>query len=227
LLIIPALAIIIVSALVVKIAAIALKLTGLNDKTAHFQALSAFTRTGFTTNDSELIMKYDKRRRIIMTLMVLGNAGWIGVVTTLVVSFTKSTAFQIPFQLILLIFGLFIIYKIASHKGWTRKFTKHIEKKLLLRERLEKKRIEEILHLAEGFSIVEINIPEKSKDIGKKLASASLREKGILVLAIERDDGVIPAPKGSDVLKPRDILICYGKLKSFRDIMKIQKSKPL
>lgn len=218
LLIIPVLAIIGISALIVKIAAIALKLTGLDEKRAYFQALSAFTRTGFTTSDSELIMKYDKRRRIIMILMILGNAGLIGIVTTLVVSFTKSPAFQIPFQLILLLFGLFIFYKIASHTGWTRKFTRYIEKKLLIRKRFEKKKVEEILHLTEGYGIVEINLSLKSKNIGKKLANAGLREKGILVLAIERDGEVIPAPKGSDVLKPSDALICYGKLKNLQEI---------
>ncbi len=218
LLIIPVFAIIILSTLIVKIAAIYLKLTGLNSKTAHFQALSAFTRTGFTTKDSELIMKYDKRRQIIMILMILGNAGLVGIVTTLIVSFTKSSAFQIYFQLLLLILGLFILYKIASHKGWTRKFTRVIEKKLLLRKRLEKKRIEEIIHLTEDYSIVEINLSKKSKDIGKKLSSASLREKDILVLAIERNDSVIPAPKGSNVLKSGDTLICYGKLKNLRKI---------
>ena len=84
---IPAIIIIVVSILIVKIAAVALNLTGLDTKRAFFQALSAFTGTGFTTADSELIVNNDTRRKIVMVLMILGNAGLITVITTLVLSF--------------------------------------------------------------------------------------------------------------------------------------------
>ena len=66
--IIPVIFIVIISAIVVRIAAIMLKMTGLDEKKARFQALSAFTGTGFTTKDSELITQHDKRRKIVMVV---------------------------------------------------------------------------------------------------------------------------------------------------------------
>ena len=87
---IPVILVIAISAFVVKIATIALKMTGMDEKRAHFQALSAFTGTGFTTKDSELVLHSDIRRRIIIFLMILGNAGLITVITTLVVSFGRT-----------------------------------------------------------------------------------------------------------------------------------------
>ena len=46
--VIPVVLVIAISVFVVKIAAVALRMTGLDEKRAYFQALSAFTGTGFT-----------------------------------------------------------------------------------------------------------------------------------------------------------------------------------
>ena len=86
----PLIIIILISAIVVRISAIMLKMTGLDDRTARFQALSAFTGTGFTTRDSEHIVNNEIRRKIIMVLMVLGNAGIVSVIATLALSFLQG-----------------------------------------------------------------------------------------------------------------------------------------
>lgn len=52
--VLPVIMVLVLAALIVKIAAVALNLTGLDEKTAFFQALSAFTGTGYTTQDAEL-----------------------------------------------------------------------------------------------------------------------------------------------------------------------------
>ena len=72
---IPTLIVIFVSFLVVRAAAIALMMTGMEEKRARFQALSAFSGTGFTTRDAEIVVNNPRRRQIITWLMILGNAG--------------------------------------------------------------------------------------------------------------------------------------------------------
>lgn len=52
-----------ITILVVKGGSIALRLTGLEESRANFQALSAVTGTGFTTRESELIMADPRRRK--------------------------------------------------------------------------------------------------------------------------------------------------------------------
>jgi Trk-type K+ transport system membrane component len=51
--------------LIVRAASIALMMTGMNQKRARFQALSAFTGTGFTTKEAESVMNHPLRRKII------------------------------------------------------------------------------------------------------------------------------------------------------------------
>lgn len=66
----------IASAYIVIIAGgIAYELTGLDRETAHFQALSAFTGTGFTTKASERVVNHPVRRKITIAIIVLGARG--------------------------------------------------------------------------------------------------------------------------------------------------------
>jgi uncharacterized membrane protein HdeD (DUF308 family) len=59
------------SVIIVRVAAIMLKSTGLSQDVARFQARSAFTGTGFTTRESEAIINHPVRRRIILALMLI------------------------------------------------------------------------------------------------------------------------------------------------------------
>ena len=68
---------------IVRIGGVALELTGLPADVARFQALSAFTGTGFTTREAEQIVGKMERRRIVSVLMLLGNAGLITAIASL------------------------------------------------------------------------------------------------------------------------------------------------
>jgi hypothetical protein len=57
------LVILLVSVLITKVATIALAHTGLSHESARFQARSAFTGVGFTTNEAERVVTHPVRRR--------------------------------------------------------------------------------------------------------------------------------------------------------------------
>jgi Trk-type K+ transport system membrane component len=78
----PTLLVIFFSFLIVRAGAIALMMTGMDEKRARFQALSAFSGTGFTTREAEFVVTHPKRRRIVSWLMILGNAGIVTVIVT-------------------------------------------------------------------------------------------------------------------------------------------------
>ena len=61
------------SLVVTRIAAVALVHTGLGLEAARFQARSAFTGVGFTTDESESLVNHPVRRRIVMGLMLVGT----------------------------------------------------------------------------------------------------------------------------------------------------------
>ncbi|MDB4786514.1 MAG: hypothetical protein P8M30_20545 [Planctomycetaceae bacterium] len=83
--------VVVISLLIVRVATVALTLTGLSRELARFQARSAFTGSGFTTQESEQIMQHPVRRRIIMLLMLLGNAGIVTVISSLFLSLTSES----------------------------------------------------------------------------------------------------------------------------------------
>jgi len=77
---------ILISALVVKVGTVALTMTGLDRRKAAFQAHSAFTNTGWTTRETELIMAHDQRRRIVGAMMAPSYAGFASVIASLIAS---------------------------------------------------------------------------------------------------------------------------------------------
>jgi hypothetical protein len=100
-----------ISFLPARVRAVALELTRLEKSKARFQALSAFTGTGFTTRESEMIVAHPQRRKIITILMVLGNAGIISVIATLVLSLVSSRGALKPSVTLfgIILFALFFL----------------------------------------------------------------------------------------------------------------------
>jgi len=150
----PALFVIFVSFLIVRAASIALMMTGLNEKRAKFQALSAFSGTGFTTREAESVIAHPARRRIITWLMILGNAGIVTVIVTATSSLVSSKGYQIPINLVILVVGIFVIYRVATHRGFIRKWENYIEDRIVKARAFEEEPAEDLLHFTEGFGLV-------------------------------------------------------------------------
>jgi len=216
--VIPLIVIIIISAFIVKISAVALNLTGLSEKQAFFQALSAFTGTGFTTRDSELVVHNEIRRKIIMFLMIMGNAGLVSVITTLILSFSRGGIHPFFINITLILFAILILIKISGNKEFARRLTKKIQARLARSATFTKRPVEEVLRLAEGYGVAEVTLSEECAEIGKTLFESSFRQQDILILAIERGRDVIPAPHASDRLLVNDTIVCYGKLSNIENI---------
>ena len=65
--------VVLVSIIAMRIGATALELTGLSSEIAIFQAHSAFSGVGFTTQEAESIVSHPVRRRIIRFLFLAGK----------------------------------------------------------------------------------------------------------------------------------------------------------
>src|ERR687886_29527 len=86
--IVTVLAVVVASLLITRVGAVALMLTGMSRESSRFQARSAFFGVGFTTAEAEAVVSHPVRRRIIAWLILLGNAGVISVLGTLIISFS-------------------------------------------------------------------------------------------------------------------------------------------
>ncbi len=85
-----ALIILTASVFITRLGAIALRMTGMPERVARFQCLTALSGTGFTTSESEMIINYPTRRRIIALLIIAGNVGLLSLSATLIVSLLNT-----------------------------------------------------------------------------------------------------------------------------------------
>lgn len=207
-----------VSYLIVRIGAIALEMTGMERSRARFQALSAFSGTGFTTKEAELVVNHPRRRKIVTYLMILGNAGIVSVIATFVLSLRQS-GFRPSLNLAIIAASLFILYRIASHQKFGKKLTSKIRETLREKLHFEKVHIEELLHQSDGYGIASVLIEKRSKIVGLSLAESGFKERDLMVFSIERDEEVIPVPKAQNKIQVGDRLICYGKLENLKGLV--------
>ncbi len=214
----PTLLVILISFLIVRTAAIILMMTGMEKKKALFQALSAFTGTGFTTKEAEMAMNHPMRRRVVSWLMILGNAGIVTVIITTTSSFIFTKSYILPINILILLTGIFLIIFVAGRKSIIRNWERFIEKKFIKYSFLEEGITEDLLHLLEGYGLVKVIISEGSSFKGKTISSLNFNTKKILVLGIERGKHWLSIPGKEEKVKEGDRLIVYGPLEALRKI---------
>ncbi len=218
-LLLPTFLVIILSLLIVWAGGIALAMTGMDEKKARFQALSAFTRTGFTTKEAELITKNPRRRTIITWLMVLGNAGIITVIVTATSSLASTTngpALAIGIALLIVI--VVLTYLIAKYTPLVKIWRRFIEKKFVDSEFFEEGVSEDLLHLSEGYGLIKIFVTGSSPLIGHTLSEANMLENGFWVVGIERGKDWISLPRSREKITEKDRLIVYGNIDQLKSL---------
>lgn len=213
---IPVVIVIVVFFLIVRIGTVILRLTGLDEKTARFQAVSAFTGTGFTTKDAEVIMEDETRRKTVIVLMILGKVGIVSILASLFFSFGKGDLSSELWKAGLILVFIFLLYKLTTWPGFSRTLNRFIEKRIIARGVVEQKTLQELFELPKGYGIAQLTITEGSKEKGLTLSEAGFIKKNILVLSIERKNRLISFPRAEDVIEEGDRLLCYGLLDNIK-----------
>ena len=206
--------VILISALIIKVGAIALRMTGIDRETAQFQALSAFTGTGFTTSEAENIVNHPRRRSIVKAMMILGNAGIISALAMLFLSLQGSnvTNALAKFGVI----GLLVILLLALplSRGLDNLFDNFILKRMSRSTHFSIGAFSQIMKFARGYGIAELVVRELDQIAGKTLSESGLSSNDILVLAIRRKHEMITTPKAGEEILSGDRLICFGPLEN-------------
>lgn len=217
-LLIPTLFTIFLSYLVVRAGAIALMMTGMDQQKARFQALSAFSRAGFTTREAEAVVNDPKRRRIVTLLIILGNAGLVAVIVTATSSITTSEGYNLPITVAVIIAGALVLYLLTSRSRFAGWWDSFIEKRLVKSQVLEEGATEDLLHFIEGYGIIKVIVASESPFIGSSFSDIRRLEKDLQVLGIERGKDWIPFPKANDLIQDDDKLVVYGHINELRSM---------
>ena len=216
------LTVLILSLIVVRVATVALTLTGMAKQTARFQARSALTGAGFTTSESERVVNHPVRRRIIMWLMLVGNTGLV-LAASLVILFlaggSREPATARWEQFALLLGGLVALYLLAQSRWVERRMADAIERVLSRYTDVGRRDYASLLHLAGEYRVVELKVKEGSWLAGRELSELELNREGVLVLGITRDDGsYLGAPRGESRIEAGDTIMLYGREQTLTDL---------
>ncbi|HKJ66595.1 MAG TPA: TrkA C-terminal domain-containing protein [bacterium] len=213
--------IITLSVLITRIATIALIHTGLSKESAKFQARSALTGVGFTTNEAEGVVGHPVRRRIILTLMLIGNAGIISVIASLMFTFMNIGEGGISwyFRLLILICSISVLWLLSRSRWVERGISSAINLALDKFTSLKVRDYVKLLDLSGDYEITEIKVHEDDWLVNKTLGELNLRNEGINVIGIYRTDGTYIGIAGGDTpIEVGDQLILYGREETLKNL---------
>ena len=202
------------SIVVTRVATVALAHTGLSMEMARFQARSAFTGCGYTTNESENVMSHPVRRRIVMLLMLLGNAGFVTAASSLVLTFLAFGGGEGSWsKAVWLVAGLAALWVLARSSWIDHRMRRVISRAPERYGQLDVRDYGGLLHLSGDYRVVELAVEPEDWLADRTLEELKLRAEGALVLGIERENGAyVGAPKGPTRVEPGDRLIVYGRV---------------
>jgi hypothetical protein len=210
---------ILVSFIVVRIGGFALQLTGIDPEVARFQALSAFSGTGFTTREAERVVGHRTRRRIVTILIILGNAGLVTIIATLVASFTQVSGYTWFFiRLAIIVGGIFGLYQLIIRSNVGQRILDRLQRPLMNRILREAPAVEDIFHVEKDWAISLVMIKGSSKSIGLSVADITA-EGDIEILGIDRADAYLTRPDREEKIVQGDRLLVYANRKAVKRIL--------
>jgi ABC-type multidrug transport system fused ATPase/permease subunit len=210
---------ILVSFIVVRIGGFALQLTGIEPDVARFQALSAFSGTGFTTREAERVVGNRTRRRIVTILIILGNAGMVTVIATLVASFTQVGGYMWFFiRLAIIVGGIFGLYQLIIRSNFGQRIVNRLQRPVINRILRVTPGVEEVFHVEKDWAISLVMIEGSSNIIGLSVSDITA-EEDIEVLAIDRAGTYLTKPNWDEKIAEGDRLLVYANRKSVKRIL--------
>ncbi|HSP24274.1 MAG TPA: TrkA C-terminal domain-containing protein, partial [Saliniramus sp.] len=174
---------------------------------------SAWTGTGFTTSESEMVVAHPVRRQIISTLMFLRSVGLITAASTLMISFADIEERTGGFLRLAILFGgvagLWFLARSHIAGVWMSRLIAGALKRYT---DIETRDYEGLLHLAGEYAVMELKLRQGSWLADRSLHDLRLSEEGVLVLGIVHSDGIyVGAPRGDTVLHEGETLVLYGR----------------
>ena len=206
---------------------VAFKLTGLATNKIKFQVASLFTGSGFTTNESEIIVDDERRRKIAIVCMYTGHifsVVFMGLLTNVLISIatiqSNTNVLDTKFWYYIVFYvslGLFLLVLFLKIPPINRRFQDLLEKIAISTSSKKKNsNLITVLDLYGKNAIAEVvlnNIPEFAQE--KTLNEMALTKKYFInVLSIKRGKRILEVSKDT-MFNKRDVLVIYG---STRDI---------
>lgn len=198
------------SVLIIRIGSVAFRMTGLSPDVASFQSMSAFSGTGFTTDEAEQVTSTPQRRTVVKALIRLGSIGLVGALASLTLSFTRTNAND-AVTLASILGGVGLLILLARSHWLNRVTTPLIERALSGTTDLALTDYTRMLGLQREYRIAEVDVREGDWLSNETAKGMNLSDEGVLLLGIRRGDDYIGAPGSDTGIREGDTIVLYGK----------------
>ncbi|WP_135852565.1 TrkA C-terminal domain-containing protein [Halorussus salinus] len=205
------------SLLVVRVGSVALRMTGLSPDVASFQATSAFSGAGYTTEEAERVVETPERRTVTKALIRLGSLGLVSTISSLVLSFTDAAGEELP-NFVTIVAGVGGLVLLARSDWFNRLVTPVIEWGLRRTTDLDLRDYTRVLGLQREYRVAEVEVDAGDWLADESLADLDLPAEGVLVLGVRRGDTYIGAPRSDTEVRPGDVVVLYGKEDRLREL---------
>lgn len=208
-----------VSLLIIRVATVALTVTGMTRQAARFQARSALTGVGYTTAEAESVAGHPVRRRIVMILMLVGNAGIVAAVAGLLGGFLDTGGRQTVLRAALLIGGLGALYVASKSRRVDHALSRGISKVLRRHTDLDVRDYENLLQLTGDYAVREMLVQPEDWLADRRLDELRLADEGVLVIGIREPDGTyVGTPHKATAICEGDTILVYGHCDALDDL---------
>lgn len=207
------------------------RLEGVQIDKAKFQIISILTGTGFTTNESELMLASKRRRKITQIMILFSYIFNISIVSTIVnlfISTNDTSINEFLIGIILTIFNIILLIGLNKSTRIRRVFDNMI---LKIEKRKKRKKINQIsIYDYYGNKVIaEVNIT----DLHDKIINLNIEKikelYDIQILVVKRGSNIISEIDNNFKIQEKDILLVFGNYKNikrlFRRNTKTYKSK--
>ncbi|MDP0488916.1 MAG: TrkA C-terminal domain-containing protein [Fusobacterium sp. JB021] len=200
------------------------RLTGMSEEKARFQVISLLTNSGFTTSESELILRSRKRRSIAKVIMIFGytfTATIVSGVISIIVTYNFKNDKLSIVEIITLSIMFIIFYFLRKFVFIRFIFNRFSEK--LYRYFVAKDNINSLM-VIENFGnniIAQVFLNQVPLPLrGKTLAEVDIKNKdNLLVLTITSGENKICSVTADTILEKDSTITVMGKKKDIKKIL--------
>jgi hypothetical protein len=208
--------------LVIEISVIAFTLTGLEKDVARYQAISMLTGTGFTTDESQLIIDHPIRRRISMFLILFGAFSMAVIISAITNILSDDLRLNKLILINAVLLAIFIVGKTPITKRLLQnRFDYEMKKKLDISELP----IKEALFLNEEDMVTDVFIKENARLIGKAVKDVFGQGEDVNLLFIKRGELNVRKDLNEETIQAGDKLYLYGNKNEIEKLTKENESE--
>lgn len=186
-----------------------------------FQVISILTGTGFTTNESELMLSTKRRKKLTQILILFSYLFNITIVSTIInlfISTSNVTAEELIIGVILTLTNIILLI-ILNKATRVRKFFDMIIRNIEIK-RMEKRKNPMSIYDRYGDKVIaEVVLIKMNNKLKNTNVMKINKEYGIQILVIKRGEEIISNLNEKINLKEGDVLLVFGAEKLIRKVL--------